>query len=72
MDATEAAQQLRELEPVPPPPPGPTYEHIVGNQIRWTVKVLQYERYRWRLRRLQKALAQHEGGPDAPDRTSKA
>jgi hypothetical protein len=54
MDATEAAQQLRELEPVPEPPPGPTYDHIVGNQIRWTIEVLRYERYRWRKRRLER------------------
>ena len=56
MDATAAAQQLRELEPVPEPPNGPTYDHIVGNQIRWTIDVLRYERYRWRKRRLEKAL----------------
>lgn len=56
MDATAAAQQLRELEPVPEPPPGPTYDHIVGNQIRWTIEVLRYERYRWRKRRLEKAM----------------
>ena len=56
MDATAAAQQLGELEPVPEPPNGPTYDHIVGNQIRWTIDVLRYERYRWRKRRLEKAL----------------
>lgn len=56
MDATAAARQLRELEPVPEPPPGPTYDHIVGNQIRWTIEVLRYERYRWRKRRLEKAM----------------
>jgi hypothetical protein len=56
MTSDEAAQQLRELEPVPPPPPGPTYEHIVGNQIRWTVKVFRYWRYQRKLRKLEAAL----------------
>jgi len=72
MTSEEAAKQLKKLEPVPPPPPGPTYEHIIGNQIRWTAKVLRYERYRWRLRRLQKVLAKQHGGLDASDRTSQA
>jgi hypothetical protein len=58
MDTNEAAQRLRELEPVPKPPPGPTYEHIIGNQIRWTAKVLRYERYRRRMHKLEKQLAQ--------------
>jgi hypothetical protein len=57
MTREEATQQLEELEPVPPPPPGPTYEHIIGNQIRWTAKVLRYERYRRRFRKLQKLQA---------------
>ncbi len=57
MTTYEAAQQLEELEPVPPPPPGPTYEHLFGNQIRWTAKVLRYERYRWRVRKLEKLRA---------------
>jgi hypothetical protein len=57
MTTFEAAQQLEELEPVPPPPPGPTYEHLFGNQIRWTAKVLRYERYRWRVRKLEKLQA---------------
>lgn len=56
MDPAEAAQQLGELEPVPEPPDGPTYDRIVGNQIRWTIEVLRYERYRWRKRKLEKAL----------------
>lgn len=56
MSTSEATQQLEELEPVPPPPPGPTYEHIVGNQIRWTVKVLRYWRYQRKLRKLEAAL----------------
>jgi hypothetical protein len=65
MDSNEAAQQLDELEPVPPPPPGPTYEHIVGNQIRWSMKVLRYSRYRRRLRKLEKLVArQSPGEPD--------
>jgi hypothetical protein len=57
MTTFEAARELEELEPVPPPPPGPTYERAFGNQIRWTVKALRYERYRWRVRRLEKILA---------------
>ncbi|MBS1678370.1 MAG: hypothetical protein JST08_13410 [Actinobacteria bacterium] len=71
MDANEAARQLRELEPVPEPPPGPTYDHIVGNQIRWTIQVLGYERHRRRRRRLEKAIRKREGS-NAPHRTSKA
>jgi hypothetical protein len=58
MTTEEAAKQLRELEPVPPPPPGPSYEHIFGNQIRWAAKVIRYERYRWRVRKLEKLRAQ--------------
>ena len=71
MDAHEAAERLKELEPVPAPPDGPTYEHIVGNQIRWASKVLRYERYRWRARRLERILSK-QGGPSAAHRTSKA
>jgi hypothetical protein len=56
MDANEAARQLKELEPVPPPPPGPIYEHIVGNQIRWTVKVFRYWRYQRKVRKLEADL----------------
>jgi hypothetical protein len=56
MDANEAAQQLRELKPVPPPGPGPTYDHVVGNQIRWTAKVIRYWRYQRKLRKLEAAL----------------
>ena len=70
MSPIEATQQLRELEPVPPPPPGPTYDHIVGNQIRWSIKVLRYERFRWRKRRLEKAI--EKGESHAPHRTSEA
>jgi hypothetical protein len=62
MTPIEAAQQLRELEPVPPPPPGPTYEHIVGNQIRWSVKVVRYSRYRRRRRKLEKLAARPSPG----------
>lgn len=62
MDAIEAAQQLRELEPVPEPPPGPTYDHIVGNQIRWSIKVLRYSRYRRRRRKLEKLAASRSEG----------
>jgi hypothetical protein len=61
MNASEATQRLEGLEPVPPPRPGPTYEHIVGNQIRWTAKVLRYERYRWRRRKLEKLVARAQG-----------
>jgi hypothetical protein len=57
MTPIEATQLLEELEPVPPPLPGPTYDHIVGNQIRWTMKVLRYERYRRRVRKLEKLQA---------------
>jgi hypothetical protein len=57
MTPNEAAQQLEELEPVPPPPPGPTYDHIVGNQIRWSAKVIRYSRYRRRRRKLEKLAA---------------
>jgi hypothetical protein len=57
MTSSEAARELEELEPVTPPPPGPTYEHPFGNQIRWTAKALKYERYRWRVRKLEKLRA---------------
>lgn len=60
MISDNALQQLEELEPVPKPPPGPTYDHIVGNQIRWTAKVLRYERYRWRRRKLEKLAAKEQ------------
>jgi hypothetical protein len=62
MDSNEAAQQLRELEPVPEPPPGPTYDHIVGNQIRWTVKVIRYIRYKRRRRKLERLVARQRSG----------
>jgi hypothetical protein len=71
MDSNEAAQQLKELEPVPEPPPGPTYDHIVGNQIRWTIKVFRYERYRRRRRKLEKAMRK-QGNSNASHRTSEA
>jgi hypothetical protein len=71
MDREEAERQLKELEPVPLPPPGPTYDHVIGNQIRWTAKVLRYERYRWRVRKLEKAL-EKQGKTNAPHRTSEA
>jgi hypothetical protein len=57
MHADNALQQLEELEPVPKPPPGPTYDHIVGNQIRWTARMFRYERYRRRRRKLEKLAA---------------
>jgi hypothetical protein len=63
MNAREATLLLEELDPVPPPPPGPTYDHIVGNQIRWTAKVLRYERYLWRRRKLEKVLARAQAEP---------
>jgi hypothetical protein len=62
MTPIEAAQQLRELEPVPPPPPGPTYDHIVGNQIRWSMKVIRHSRYRRRRRKLEKLAARPSVG----------
>jgi hypothetical protein len=71
MTAMEAREQLEGLEPVPVPPDGPTYEHIVGNQIRWAVKVLRYERYRWRVRKLER-LKKRQGGSSAANRTSEA
>jgi hypothetical protein len=64
-------QLLRELEPVPEPPSGPTYDHIVGNQIRWTIEVLRYERYRWRKRKLEKTIRK-QGMSHASHRTSEA
>jgi hypothetical protein len=57
MSPIEARQQLEQLEPVPPPPPGPTYEYIVGNQIRWSAKVIRYSRYTRRKRKLEKLAA---------------
>jgi hypothetical protein len=56
MTSSEALRQLEELQPVPKPPPGPTYEHIVGNQIRWTIKVFRYWHYQRKLRKLEAAL----------------
>jgi hypothetical protein len=71
MTLNEATQQLRELEPVAEPPSGPTYDHIVGNQIRWTIKVLRYERYRRRKRRLEKTIRERRAS-NASQRTSQA
>jgi hypothetical protein len=56
MSTIEAINQLEQLEPVPPPPPGPTYDHIVGNQIRWTMKVFRYWRYQRKVRKLEAAI----------------
>jgi hypothetical protein len=57
MNSDNALQLLEELEPVPYPGPGPTYDHIVGNQIRYTVKMIRFERYRHRRRKLEKLVA---------------
>jgi hypothetical protein len=62
---------MNALEAVPVPPDGPTYEHVVGNQIRWAAQVLRYERYRWRVRRLERAM-KRQGGPDATHRAGEA
>jgi hypothetical protein len=58
MSPIQASRQLEELEPVPKPPPGPTYDHIVGNQIRWTIQMFRYFRYRRRRRKLEELAAQ--------------
>jgi hypothetical protein len=62
MYSDNALQQLEELEPVPKPPPGPTYEHILGNQIRWTVKMIRYSRYRHRKEKLERLVARQQAG----------
>jgi hypothetical protein len=62
MNSDNALQQLRELEPVPKPPPGPTYDHIVGNQIRWTAKMIRYIRYRRRKEKLEMLVARQQSG----------
>ena len=62
MHADNALQMLEELEPVPQPPPGPTYDHIVGNQIRWTVKMIRWIRYRRRREKLERLVAQKKLG----------
>jgi hypothetical protein len=62
MISDNALQQLKELEPVPKPPPGPTYEHIVGNQIRWTVKMIRWIRYRRRKEKLEMLVARQQSG----------
>ena len=70
MHSDNALQQLRELKPVPPPPPGPTYDHIVGNQIRWSAKVIRYSRYRRRRRKLERLVAKEQGAANAPSQTN--
>jgi hypothetical protein len=61
MDSDNALQQLQELEPVPYPGPGPTYDHIVGNQIRYTIKMFRHMRYLRRRRKLEKLVARQSG-----------
>jgi hypothetical protein len=68
MYSDNALQLLNELEPVPKPPPGPTYDHIVGNQIRWTAQMIRYGRYRRRRRKLEELAAQQSGASDATDK----
>ena len=55
-------QELKELEPVPSPGPGPTYDYIVGNQIRYTIKMIRYMRYMRRRRKLEELVAKQSGG----------
>jgi hypothetical protein len=55
-------QQLEELEPVTYPGPGPTYDHIVGNQIRWTVRMFRYIRYRRRKEKLEMLVTRQQSG----------
>ncbi len=62
MISDNALQQLEELEPVPKPPPGPTYEHIVGNQIRWTVQMIRWIRYRRRKEKLEMLVERQQSG----------
>jgi hypothetical protein len=71
MSPIEAARQLRVLEAVPEPPSGPTYDHIVGNQIRWAIQVLRYEPHRWQKRRLKKTISKQETS-NASHRASQA
>jgi hypothetical protein len=68
MYSSNALQQLEELEPVPSPGPGPTYEHIVGNQIRYTIKMFRHMRYLRRRRKLEKLVAIQAGEMDVPGR----
>ena len=70
MDSDNALQQLHELEPVSYPGPGPVYEHIIGNQIRYTVKMIRYERYRRRKRKLEKLAAKQKGELRCDDSTA--
>ena len=62
MDSDNPLQELKELEPVPSPGPGPTYDHIVGNQIRYTIKMIRYMRYTRRRRKLEELVAKQSGG----------
>jgi hypothetical protein len=62
MHSDNALQLLRELEPVPQPPPGPTYDHIVGNQIRWTAQMVRWMRYKRRRRKLEELVAIQQAG----------
>ncbi len=57
-------QLLQELEPVPHPGPGPVYEHIVGNQIRYTIKMFRHMRYTRRKRKLEELVAKQAGELD--------
>jgi hypothetical protein len=59
-------QELEELEPVPLPGPGPTYDHIVGNQIRYTIRMIRYMRYTRRRRKLEELVATQPGGMGVP------
>ena len=68
MYSDNALQQLKELEPVPQPPPGPTHDHIVGNQIRWTAQMIRYMRYKRRRRKLEELVEiQRSGDLDFPN-----
>jgi hypothetical protein len=62
MNSDNALLLLEELEPVPQPPPGPTYEHIVGNQIRWTAQMIRWMRYKRRRRKLEALVAIQQSG----------
>jgi hypothetical protein len=64
MNSAEAVRQLEELEPVPSPGPGPTYDHIVGNQIRYTIKMIRHMRYTRRRRKLEELVAKQSGEMD--------
>lgn len=64
MHADNPLQMLEELEPVPSPGPGPTYDHIVGNQIRYTIKMIRHMRYVRRRRKLEELVARQAGESD--------